>query len=72
MRSRLIWVWDGRTIKTVTAELGGVLILIDDESRMKIKTAGNLEVPLGGKIKSVLEDKAEFEMKFEDSSGTTF
>jgi hypothetical protein len=72
LRSPLIWVWDGRTIKTVTAELGVILILFDDESRMKIKTAGNLEVPPGDKIKSVLEDKAEFEMEFEDSSGTTF
>ena len=37
---KLTKVVAGRTVKAATVEPGGVLVLFDDESRMKIKTAG--------------------------------
>jgi hypothetical protein len=61
----------GRTVKVVTVEPGGVLVLFDDQSNMKIKTAGPATVPPGGKIKSVQETKAEFKIEFEDGSSAT-
>ena len=60
-----------RTIKTVTTETGGVLVLFDDQSKMKIKTAGPAAIPPGGKVKSVHEAKAEFKINFEDGSSAT-
>jgi hypothetical protein len=30
----------GGTVKVVTTELGGVVVLFDDQSNMRIKTAG--------------------------------
>jgi hypothetical protein len=62
----------GRTIKAVTSEPGTVLVLFDDQSRMKIKIAGPGPIPPGGKIKSVHETKVEFRIEFEDSSSATF
>jgi hypothetical protein len=56
----------GRTLKAVTTEPGSVLVLFDDESSMKIKTAGPATIPAGGKVKSVHEAKAEFRIEFED------
>jgi hypothetical protein len=38
---------------------------------MKIKTAGAAAVSPGGKVKSVLEAKAEFKIEFEDGSSAT-
>jgi hypothetical protein len=60
----------GRTVKAATVEPGGVLVLFEDESRMKIKTktAGPATIPPGGKIKSVHEAMAEFRIDFEDGS----
>jgi hypothetical protein len=37
---KLTKVIAGRTIKAVTTEPGSVLVLFDDESSLKIKTAG--------------------------------
>ena len=61
----------GRTVKASTIQPGSVLVLFDDESRMKIKTAGPATVPSGGKVKSVHEAKAEFKIEFEDGSSAT-
>ena len=58
-------------MKTVTTEPGGVLILFDDQSNMKIKTTGSATLPPGGKGKSVYEAQAEFQIEFEDGSGVT-
>ena len=68
---KLTKVLVGRTIKTVTTEPGSVLVLFDDQSNMKIKTAGPATIPPGGKVKSVHEAKAEFKIDFEDGSSTT-
>ena len=65
---KLTKVIAGRTIKAATTEPGGVLILLDDQSRMKIKTAAPATVSPGSKIKSVLEAEAEFKIQFEDGS----
>ena len=69
---KLTKVIAGRTIKTATIEPGGVLILFDDQSTMKIKTAGAAAVSPGGKVKSVQEAKAEFKIEFEDGSNAIF
>jgi hypothetical protein len=61
----------GRTIKVATVEPGSVLVLFDDQSNMKIKTAGAATIPQGGTVKSVHEAKAEFKIDFEDGSSTT-
>ena len=61
----------GRTVKAVTPAPGGVLILFDDQSSMKIKTAAPATVSPGSKIKSVHEAKAEFKIEFEDGSTAT-
>ena len=37
---KLTKVIAGRTIKAATVEAGSVLVLFDDQSNMKIKTAG--------------------------------
>ena len=68
---KLTKVIAGRTIKTATVEPGGVLVLFDDQSNMKIKTAGPATIPPGGKVKSVHEAKAEFKIDFEDGSSST-
>ena len=59
-------------MKVATIEPGGVLVLFDDQSNMKIKTAGPATIPPGGKVKSVHEAKAEFKIEFEDGSSATF
>ena len=46
--------------------------MFDDQSNMKIKTAGPATIPPGGKVKSVHEAKAEFKIEFEDGSSATF
>ena len=48
------------------------MVLFDDQSNMKIKTVGPATIPLGGKIRSVHEAKAEFRIEFEDGSSATF
>ena len=58
----------GRTMKVATVEPGAVLVLFDDQSNMKIKTAGPATIPPGCKVKSVYEAKAEFKIDFEDGS----
>ena len=58
-------------MKVTTVEPGGVLVLFDDQSNMKIKTAGPATIPPGGKVKSVHEAKAEFKINFEDGSSAT-
>jgi len=47
---------------------GSVLVLFDDQSNMKIKTAAPATIAPGGKVKSVREAKAEFKIEFEDGS----
>jgi hypothetical protein len=37
----------GRTVKIATVEPGSVLVLFDDQSSMKIKTAGPATIPPG-------------------------
>jgi hypothetical protein len=62
----------GRTVKAATAEPGGVLLLFDDDSRMKIRTAVTATVAPGGKVKSIQEDEAELKIEFADGSSATF
>jgi hypothetical protein len=50
---------------------GSTLVAFDDQSNMKIKTAGPATIPPGGKVKSVHEAKAEFRTDFEDGSSAT-
>ena len=69
---KLTKVIAGRTVRAATAESGGVLLLFDDDSRMKIKTAAAAAVWQGGKVKSVQEDEAELKIEFEDGSTATF
>ena len=61
----------GRTVKVATVEPGAVFIVFDDQSNMKIKTAGPAAIPPGGKVKSVRETKTEFKIDFEDGSSAT-
>ena len=68
---KLTKVIAGRTIKAATVEAGSVLVLFDDQSNMKIKTAGSATIPPGGKVKSVHEARAEFKIEFEDGSIAT-
>ena len=68
---KLTKVIAGRTVKVATVEQGGVLVLFDDQSNMKIKTAGPATIPPGGKVKSVHEAKAEFKIEFKDGSSAT-
>ena len=62
----------GRTVKAATAEPGSVVLLFDDDSRMKIRTAAPTAVSPGGKIKSVQETEAELKLDFADGSSATF
>jgi hypothetical protein len=68
---KLTKVIAGRTIKAVTIEPGSVLVLFDDQSNMKIKTAESATIAPGGKVKSVHETKTEFRIEFEDVSRAT-
>jgi hypothetical protein len=68
---KLTKVIAGRTVEAATVEPGGVLVLFDDQSNMKIKTAGPETIAPGGKVKSVHEAKAEFKIDFEDGSSAT-
>jgi len=58
-------------VKVATVEPGAVFIVFDDQSNMKIKTAGPATVPPSGKVKSVHEAKTEFKINFEDGSSAT-
>jgi hypothetical protein len=69
---KLAKVIAGRTIKVATTEPDGILVLFDDRSSMKIKTARPATIPPSGKIKSVYEAMAEFKIEFEDGSSATF
>ena len=69
---KLTKVIAGRTVQAATVEAGSVLVLFDDQSSMKIKTAGAAAVSPGSKVKSVHEAKAEFKIEFEDRSSVTF
>jgi hypothetical protein len=69
---KLTKVIAARTIKAVTTEPGSLLVLFDDQSSIKIKTAGAAAVSPGSKVKSVHEAKAEFKIEFEDGSSATF
>ena len=68
---KLTKVIAGRTVKVATVEPSGVLVLFDDQSNMKIKTAGSATIAPGGKVKSIQETKAEFKIDFEDGSSAT-
>jgi len=48
------------------------VLLFDDDSRMKIRTAVTVTLSPGGKVKSVQEDRTELKIEFEDSSSATF
>jgi hypothetical protein len=65
---KLTKVIAGRTVNVATIEPGGISVLFDDQSNMKIKTAGPATISPGGKVKSVHEAKAEFKIEFEDGS----
>ena len=67
----MLCVIAGRTVKVATVEQGGVLVLFDDQSNMKIKTAGPATIPPGGKVKSVHEAKTELKINFEGGSSAT-
>jgi hypothetical protein len=69
---KLTKVIAGRTIKAVTTEPGSVLVLFDDQSKMKVKATGPATISPGGKVKSVHEAKADFRIDFEDGSSATF
>jgi hypothetical protein len=56
---KLTKVIAGRTVKLATVKSGGVLVLFDDQSSMKIKTAGLVPIPSHGKVKSVHETRAD-------------
>jgi hypothetical protein len=47
-----------------SVEPGSVSVLFDDQSNMKIKTAGPATILEGGKVKFVHETKAEFKIYF--------
>jgi hypothetical protein len=68
---KLTKVIAGRTVKAATIGPGGVSVLFDDGSNMKIKTAGPATIPPGGEVKSVHEARAEFKIDFEDGSSAT-
>jgi len=68
---KLTKVIAGRTVKAVTPAPGGVLILFDDQSSMRVKTASAAAVSPGGKVKCVYETRAEFKIEFEDGSSAT-
>jgi hypothetical protein len=68
---KLTRVIAGRTIQAATAEPGSVLLLFDDDSRMKIRTAAPAAVSPGGKVKSVQEDEAEITIEFETGASAT-
>ena len=68
---KLTKVIAGRTVKVATVEPGAVLVVFDDQSNMKIKTAGPAAIRPGGKVKAVQETKAEFKIDFEDGSNAT-
>ena len=58
-------------MKFATVDPGGVLVLFDDQSNMKIKTTGPATIWQGGKVKCVHESRAEFKIEFEDGSSAT-
>jgi hypothetical protein len=68
---KLTKVIAGRTVKVATVEPGSVLLVFDDQSSMKIKTAGPTTMQPGGKVKSVNEAQVEFKIEFEDGSSAT-
>jgi hypothetical protein len=68
---KLTKVIAGRIVKAAKVEQGGVSVLFDDQSNMKIKTAGPATIPPGCKVKSVHEAKAELKIDFEDGSSAT-
>jgi hypothetical protein len=61
----------GHAALLATVESGGVLVLFDDQSNMKIKTPRPAMIPPGGKVKCIHEAKAEFKIDFEDGSSAT-
>lgn len=68
---KLTKVIAGRTVKAVTPAPGGVLILFDDQSSMKIKTASAAAVSPDAKVRCVYETGAEFKIEFKDGSKAT-
>jgi hypothetical protein len=69
---KLTKVIAGRTIKAATAEAGAIVLLFDDDSRMKIRTGAPAEVSPGGKVKSVQEAETELKIEFADGSTAAF
>jgi hypothetical protein len=67
----MLCVIAGRTVKAATVEPGSVSVVFDDQSSMKIRTAGPATISPGGKVKSIHEARAEFRIEFEDGSSAT-
>jgi hypothetical protein len=64
---KLTRVIGGRTVQRATAESGKLVITLDDQSAMQVKTAGIADMfPPGGKIKAVQEDGVNLAIQFED------
>ena len=55
----------------MTIEPGSVLVLFDDQSSTKIKTARRCGKYLGSRVKSVHEAMGEFKIDFDDGSSAT-
>jgi hypothetical protein len=68
---KLTKVIAGRTVKAVTPTAGGILILFDDQSSMRIKTVSAAAVSPERTVKSVYETRHEFKIEFEDRSSAT-
>ena len=68
---KLTKVIAGRTVKVATVEPSGVLVLFDDQSNMKLKTAGHATIPTVVKVKAVHEAKTDFKINFDDGSSVT-
>jgi hypothetical protein len=57
----------GRTVQRATAEPAKLVITIDDQSTMQVKTTGIANMfPPGGEIKAVQEDGVNFGLQSED------
>jgi hypothetical protein len=59
------------TIRGARIGPGSVLVLFDDQSSMKIKTASAAAVSSGSKVKSIDEAKAQFKIEFENGLSAT-
>ena len=68
---KLTKVIAGRRVNAVTPAPGGVLILFEDQSSMRIKTASAAAVSPDRTVKCVYETRDEFKIEFEDGLSAT-